>query len=221
MDGSNVFGRLLFMPPTTYADIVSLVQGIVGYMEEDLASYQIIVDVFASGKLGVGMVANACSVIDFFSWLTTGLEKNVGQRWRRLLESPNEYFGDPRLFPFDLVYEVSRNGVAHQFFPKKFLGITSVNSKVPFFEDGGLKVINALGFYKTVLEGARMLRDEIWSENDPARQKMMMDALDNRLQEESKNYDAVIAGYPWPPAPVLEVPSPSCGFCATVYPGTL
>lgn len=185
---------------TTFEDVQSLADHVVFYMKQDWVSFQTVLKSELEGKLGIAAITSACSAIDLFSWLTTGITV-VNARWKNLLDHPNKYFGDPALFPYYLVYEVSRCGVSHQFFPKKFLAITAVKNKTPFFDQDGRHIINAHGFYETVLDGITKIQGEIMAETDPAKQQVMIDAMDVRMAAESTGCDAAIAAYPWPKIP--------------------
>lgn len=183
--------------PTTYEDIKESASAVIRYMEQDWESYEAVFNnPSLCGKLGIGLVSNASAALDFFAWLISD-QSGVNARFRDMIEHPGMFFGDPVFFPYDLVYLISRCGVVHQFFPKKFMTIAAINSPEPFLEIGGIKCINAMGFYFTSLNGLRLIRDAIHAESNAITQQKMIDRLDARIAEEV-SFDAVIAAYPWP-----------------------
>mgnify|MGYP001608891596 FL=1 len=138
-------------------------QHTIKYLEQDLVSYEAVFnDNSLKGKLGVGMITNATAALELFAWLLyQTLDQRISNRdlFKKLIADAR-FFVAADFINERVLYGIVRCGVVHQFYPKD-IAIVAVNRDDPFVQYNGKAAVNAIGLYRTTLEGLKKVRDHI------------------------------------------------------------
>jgi hypothetical protein len=165
-------------------DIINFSKRTIEYLENDLESYEAVLnDNNLNGKLGFGMVATAMAAFETYAYILKGGNSNYGTggRFKYLIDNCRDFYPDTQLPREDVVYNVIRNGVIHQLYPKNiaisanltgsdlfqwYKNCLSVNSYVLYREV--LYVIK--GIHEHMLNGTKENKSE-WSKRLKDRRK--------------------------------------------------
>lgn len=157
---------------------------VLSHMQKDLESYEsVFKNPSLDGKLGIGLISNACAAMNLFAWL---LYQRFGNQQKTETALFTELINDRRFFDkedfpdADVLYKLVRCGVIHQYFPKGLMIIVHDSEQVFGLDEySRVPAVNAIGFYKTALKGLEKITKHIGRLDAPI--------------EELANYDLKLA----------------------------
>lgn len=167
---SNPSGTEYTINMSDFDEIKSRLEQIREYSYNDFDSYKVIKG--RTGKCSVGMISHALAVIDYLSYFFYGDKDHryggeVGTRWLNLLNHPDRQMSSRTYSKVcevpewkevaenhNLMYNVIRNGVVHQFYGKG-TSIARIPLEKKIFVKNSIddsKVINADALFRLMLD---------------------------------------------------------------------
>lgn len=171
-------------------DAIKFSDKTIEYLEKDLESYKaVLLDSKLKGKLGFGMIATAMAAFETYGYILYGqkVKSETRHRFTELLKNCHKFYPETRLKADDMIYDIIRNGVLHQLYPKNIGIYGELSDSNLVLPNGDSLCINSYTLYCEILMVLRGIHDYMINGTTKEKQEWSK-RLDDRLKEDRRDY---------------------------------